>query len=166
LRTAIQAFNLMQERLRRFLEDRTQMLAAISHDLRAPLARPRLRAEPVEDDEQQRKMFGDLNVMNAMIDTTLGFALDDARQDPRRLVDLSVLVADVCDEMADIGGKACYLGGRGIDVTFRPSAIRRAVTNLVDPGQGRKGAREGADSGESRFDGITRQCMVAKCCRA
>ena len=50
----------MQQRLRRFLEDRTQMLAAISHDLRAPLARLRLRAELVEDDEQQRKMFGDL----------------------------------------------------------------------------------------------------------
>jgi signal transduction histidine kinase len=52
LRSAIQACNLMQERLRRFLEDRTQMLAAISHDLRAPLARLRLRAELVEDDEQ------------------------------------------------------------------------------------------------------------------
>jgi signal transduction histidine kinase len=166
LRTAIRAFNLMQQRLRRFLEDRTQMLAAISHDLRAPLARLRLRAELVEDDEQQRRMFSDLNVMNAMIDTTLAFAHDDARQDPRRLVDLSVLVADVCEDIADVGGKACYLGPRGIDVTCRPSAIRRAVTNLVDPGEGRKGAREGADSGESRFDGITRQCMVAKCCRA
>jgi signal transduction histidine kinase len=132
LRTAIRAFNVMQERLRRFLADRTQMLAAISHDLRAPLARLRLRAELVEDDEQQRKMFGDLNVMNAMIDTTLAFARDDARQDPRRLVDLSVLVADVCEDIADIGGKACYLGPRGIDVTCRPSAIRRAVTNLVD----------------------------------
>ena len=132
LRTAIRAFNLMQERLRRFLEDRTQMLAAISHDLRAPLARLRLRAELVEDDEQQRKMFGDLNAMNAMIDTTLAFARDDAQQDPRRLVDLSVLVADVCEDIADIGGKACYLGPRGIDVTCRPSAIRRAVTNLVD----------------------------------
>jgi signal transduction histidine kinase len=132
LRTAIRAFNLMQQRLRRFLEDRTQMLAAISHDLRAPLARLRLRAELVEDDEQQRRMFSDLNVMNAMIDTTLAFAHDDARQDPRRLVDLSVLVADVCEDIADVGGKACYLGPRGIDVTCRPSAIRRAVTNLVD----------------------------------
>jgi signal transduction histidine kinase len=132
LRTAIRAFNLMQGRLRRFLDDRTQMLAAISHDLRAPLARLRLRAELVEDDEQQRKMFGDLNVMNAMIDTTLAFARDDARQEPRRLVDLGVLVGDVCEDMADVGGTVAYLGPRGIDVTCRPSAIRRAVTNLVD----------------------------------
>jgi signal transduction histidine kinase len=132
LRTAIRAFNLMQERLRRFLDDRTQMLAAISHDLRAPLARLRLRAELVEDDEQQRKMFGDLAMMNAMIDSTLAFARDDARQEPRRLVDLGVLVADVCEDMADVGGSVAYLGPRGIDVTCRPSAIRRAVTNLVD----------------------------------
>jgi methyl-accepting chemotaxis protein len=62
LRTAIAAFNRMQDRLQRFLEDRTQMLAAISHDLRAPLARLRLRAELVTDGEQQRKMFDDLEL--------------------------------------------------------------------------------------------------------
>ena len=132
LRTAIRAFNLMQERLRRFLDDRTQMLTAISHDLRAPLARLRLRAELVEDDEQQRKMLGDLNAMNAMIDSTLAFARDDARQEPRRLVDLGILVADVCEDVADVGGTVAYLGPRDIDVTCRPSAIRRAVTNLID----------------------------------
>ena len=76
----------MQDRLQRFLEDRTQMLAAISHDLRAPLARLRFRAELVTDGEQQRKMFDDLDVMNAMIDSTLAFARDDSRQEPRRLV--------------------------------------------------------------------------------
>src|SRR5262249_3042512 len=88
LRTTIEAFNRMQDRLRRFLEDRTQMLAAISHDLRAPLARLRLRAELVADGEQQRKMFNDLEAMNAMIDSTLAFARDDARQEQRQLVDL------------------------------------------------------------------------------
>jgi signal transduction histidine kinase len=132
LRTTIVAFNRMQDRLRRFLEDRTQMLAAISHDLRAPLARLRLRAELVADDEQQRKMFDDLEVMNAMIDSTLAFARDDSRQEPRRLVDLGVLVGDVCEDVADAGGKACYSGPRGIDVRCRPTLIRRAVANLVD----------------------------------
>jgi methyl-accepting chemotaxis protein len=84
LRTTIEAFNRMQDRLRRFLEDRTQMLAAISHDLRAPLARLRLRAELVAKGEQQHKMFDDLEAMNAMIDSTLAFARDEARQEPRR----------------------------------------------------------------------------------
>jgi signal transduction histidine kinase len=74
LRTAIRAFNRMQARLRRFVDDRTQMLAAMSHDLRTPLNRMRLRAEFIEDPEQQRKMFADLEAMNAMIDTTLAFA--------------------------------------------------------------------------------------------
>jgi signal transduction histidine kinase len=132
LRTAIRAFNLMQERLRRFLADRTQMLAAISHDLRAPLARLRLRAEFVEEGEQQRKMFGDLEAMNAMIDTTLAFARDDARQEPRKLVDLGVLVSDICEDMADAGSNVCYVGPRAIEIICRPSAIRRVIANLID----------------------------------
>ncbi len=132
LRMAIRAFNLMQERLRRFLEDRTQMLAAISHDLRAPLARLRLRAEFVEDEEQQRKMFGDLDAMNAMIGTTLAFTRDAASQEPRALVDLGSLVEDACEDVADAGGAVSYLGPRGIEVTCRPSIINRAIANLID----------------------------------
>jgi signal transduction histidine kinase len=132
LRTAIKAFNRMQDRLRRFLEDRTQMLAAISHDLRAPLARLRLRAELVSDGEQQRKMFDDLEAMNAMIDSTLAFARDDARREPRRLVDLGALVGDVCEDVGDAGGTALYRGPRDVDIMCRPSDIRRVITNLVD----------------------------------
>lgn len=132
LRTTIQAFNRMQDRLRRFLEDRTQMLAAISHDLRAPLARLRLRAELVADGEQQRKMFDDLDVMNVMIDSTLAFARDESREEARRLVDLAVLVGDVCEDVADTGGQVCYLGPRCIEVRCRPAMMGRAVANLID----------------------------------
>jgi signal transduction histidine kinase len=132
LRSTIQTFNRMQERLRRFLEDRTQMLAAISHDLRAPLARLRLRAELVADGEQQRKMFDDLDSMNAMIESTLAFARDNARQEPRTLVDLGVLVGDVCEDAGDSGEKVAYAGQRGIEVPCRPTLIRRAVANLID----------------------------------
>jgi signal transduction histidine kinase len=132
LRITIEAFNRMQDRLRRFLDDRTQMLAAISHDLRAPLARLRLRAELVADGEQQRKMFDDLEAMNAMIDSTLAFVRDDARQEPRRLVDLGVLVGDVCEDVADAGGEVRYAGPRGVDVSCRPALVRRAVANLID----------------------------------
>jgi signal transduction histidine kinase len=132
LRTTIEAFNRMQDRLRRFLEDRTQMLAAISHDLRAPLARLRLRAELVTDGEQQHKMFDDLEDMNDMIDSTLAFARDDSRREPRRLVDLGVLVGDVCEDIGDAGGKVSYSGGRGVDIPCRPVLVRRAVANLID----------------------------------
>jgi signal transduction histidine kinase len=132
LRATIQAFNRMQDRLRRFLDDRTQMLAAISHDLRAPLARLRLRAELVADGEQQRKMFDDLDLMNAMIDSTLAFARDDSRQEPRRLVDIGVLVGDICEDVADTGGKVSCADSRGVDVPCRPTQVRRAVANLID----------------------------------
>jgi signal transduction histidine kinase len=132
LRATIETVNRMQHRLHRFLEDRTEMLAAISHDLRAPLARLRLRAELVADGEQQRKMFEDLDSMNAMIESTLAFARDNARQEPRTLVDLGVLVGDVCEDAGDSGEKVAYAGQRGIDIPCRPTHIRRAVANLID----------------------------------
>src|ERR1700743_2021433 len=105
LRSTIEAVNRMQCRLQRFLEDRTQMLAAISHDLRAPLARLRLRAELVSDGEQQRKIFDDLDSMNAMIESTLAFARDEARQEPRALVDIGILIGDICEDAEDAGGR-------------------------------------------------------------
>jgi signal transduction histidine kinase len=132
LRATIRTVNRMQQRLQRFVEDRTQMLAAISHDLRAPLARLRLRVELVANREQQRKMFDDLEAMNAMIDSTLAFARDEARQEPRSLVDLGILVGDVCEDAGDAGGQIVYAGGRGIDISCRPTMLRRAVANLVD----------------------------------
>jgi len=132
LRATIRTVNRMQERLQRFLEDRTQMLAAISHDLRSPLARLRLRVELVAEREQQQKMFDDLDAMNAMIDSTLAFARDDARQEPRRLVDIGILVRDVCEDASDIGGKVSYADRRGVDISCRPTLIRRAIANLVD----------------------------------
>jgi signal transduction histidine kinase len=132
LRATIRTVNRMQQRLQRFLEDRTQMLAAISHDLRAPLARLRLRVELVANREQQRKMFDDLEAMNAMIDSTLAFARDEARQEPRSLVDLGILVGDVCEDAGDAGGQVSYAGRRGIDIACRPTMVRRAVANLVD----------------------------------
>lgn len=132
LRATIKTVNRMQARLQRFVEDRTQMLAAISHDLRAPLARLRLRAELVGNREQQRKMFDDLDAMNAMIDSTLAFARDEARQEPRKLVDIGILVGDACEDAGDAGSEVSYSGRRGIEISCRPTLVRRAVTNLID----------------------------------
>ena len=99
LRQATRAFNQMQTRLHRFVEDRTQMLAAISHDLRTPLTRLRLRAEFVDDPEQQRKMLADLEEMEAMIASTLAFARDDARKEPRVTIDLAALLQSLVDDL-------------------------------------------------------------------
>ena len=132
MRIAIRAFNHMQERLRRFVDDRTQMVAAMSHDLRTPLTRLRLRAEFIEDQEQQRRMLADLDSMGDMIDSTLAFVRDDARREPRMLVDLGALVEGVCENASDAGGAVVFSPRRDIDVLGRPNAIARAVANLVD----------------------------------
>jgi signal transduction histidine kinase len=132
LRAATRAFNHMQERLRRFIQDRTQMLAAMSHDLRTPLTRLRLRAEFIEDTEQQRKMRADLDAMSVMVESTLVFARDQAQREPRTLVDLSILVADLCEDMADMGKPATFSGAWGTEISCRPISVRRAIANLLD----------------------------------
>jgi signal transduction histidine kinase len=132
LRATIRAFNRMQERLRRFVNDRTQMVAAMSHDLRTPLTRLRLRAEFIEDQEQQRRMLADLDSMGDMIDSTLAFVREDAQREPRRLVDLGALVESVCENASDAGGAVNFSPRRGIDLLVRPNAISRAVANLID----------------------------------
>jgi signal transduction histidine kinase len=132
LRTAIRAFNRMQDRLRRFVRDRTQMVAAMSHDLKTPMTRLRLRAEFVGEPEQQRKMLADLDEMTAMVESTLVFARHDAQREPRLLVDLGALVESVCENACDAGGAVSVAAARGVNVICRPSAIARAVSNLVD----------------------------------
>ncbi|MEE8454163.1 MAG: ATP-binding protein [Limibaculum sp.] len=133
VRDAIRAFNEMQRRIRRFVEDRTQMLAAISHDLGTPITRLRLRAEFVEDAEQQQKMLADLDDMEKMVFSALSFARDEAASEPHAMVDLRSLLQRVCDEMADAGHDVTLgIGDQAVRYGCRPAALRRALTNLID----------------------------------
>src|SRR3546814_8698132 len=100
----------MQRRIKKMITDRTQMLAAISHDLRTPITRLRLRAEFIEDEEQHRKMLADLEEMEAMIGSTLAFLRDDANKEEAKVVDLSTLLRTICDDMADTGRKVHFSG--------------------------------------------------------
>lgn len=131
MRNATRAFNRMQERLRRFVDDRTMMLAAISHDLRTMLTRLKLRAEFIEDAEQQRKEIADLDEMQDMLDSTLAFARDDAAEESRTQTDLAALVQSLCDDMADARQPvSCTTGGR-LPYVCAPGSIKRAVQNIV-----------------------------------
>jgi signal transduction histidine kinase len=132
VRQAAHAFNDMQRRLQRFVRDRIQMLAAISHDLRTPITRLKLRAELIEDEEQQRKMLADLDEMEAMIAATLAFARDEFAQEPRAALDLAALLQTICDEAADAGVAASYDGPSRFAFNGRPTALKRAFTNLVE----------------------------------
>jgi len=133
--TAAHAFNTMAERIRRFVGDRTQMLAAIGHDLRTPITRLRLRAEFMEDDEQRRKMLSDLDEMEAMIAATLAFARDDSAAEPTVPVDLAALCRTVLDEAADarpdLAPAIAYAGPERLTAPARPAALKRALANLV-----------------------------------
>jgi signal transduction histidine kinase len=132
LQVAINAFNRMQERIRRFNQDRTQMLAAMSHDLRTPLTRLKLRLEFVEDPEQRQKILAELEAMSSLIESILSFARDEAKREPRTLIDLSALVEGVCEDASDAGGTATFSGPLGVTASGRAAALRRAVSNLVD----------------------------------
>ena len=92
-RQASRAFNAMQARLRSLIENRTRMLAAISHDLRTPLTLLRLRAESVEDESEREKMLATIAEMDSMVAATLQFARDEATAEPRRRTDLTALLA-------------------------------------------------------------------------
>jgi signal transduction histidine kinase len=133
--TAAAAFNTMAANIRRFVADRTQMLAAISHDLRTPITRLRLRAEFLEDDEQRAKMLADLAEMEAMIASTLAFARDDAANEPAISVDLASLARTVLDEAADAcpehADDIVFDGPEHLVMRLRPVALKRALSNLV-----------------------------------
>jgi signal transduction histidine kinase len=132
LRQAAHAFNLMQERIQRFIRDRTLMVAAMSHDLRTPITRLRLRAEFVEDDEQRRRMLADLSDMESMVDSTLAFVREEASTEAAASVDLVSLVSSVCEDRAEVS----FAVGRGVESRLpyhcRPVALARCLANVVD----------------------------------
>lgn len=132
IRQAVRAFNGMQERLRRLVENRTRMLAAISHDLRTPITQLRLRAEFIEDAEERAKTLATLEEMEAMISSTLAFARDDALMETPRTVDVSALVESLCDDLADAGKPVVFAPGDKVPFECRPSALKRAVANLIE----------------------------------
>ena len=132
LRQATAAFNRMQERLKRFLDDRVRMLAAMSHDLRTPVTRMRLRAELLEEGEVQDRMLADLEAMTAMIDATLAFMRDDAATEERLATDLGELLETVVADAVDAGGEVTLAAQAHVIVRCGPVAMRRALTNLLD----------------------------------
>lgn len=132
VRQATTAFNEMQARISRFVEDRTQMLAAIAHDLRTPITRLRLRADFMEDEDQQRRMLADLDHMERMVASTLAFGRDESWAEEPTQVDLATLIEQVCEEFVDAGSDVSCNCTRPAACLVRPESLRRALTNLVD----------------------------------
>jgi len=133
VRRTAHAFNVMQNRIRSFVEDRTQMLGAIAHDLGTPITRLRLRAEFVEDHDLRKKMLRDLDDMQQMVASTLAFIREEATSEPRSIVDLASLLARVCDDVQDTGANVeLAKAPRGILLECGPIGLRRALGNLIE----------------------------------
>jgi len=131
VRTAALSMNRMQDRLRRYLAERTAMVAAIAHDLRTPLTGLRLRAETAPPVERDR-MAADIARMEAMIAQVLGFVRGEQVQETRERLDLAALAADCVAEAAERGADAVLRATEPVTVLGEPLKLRRAVANLVE----------------------------------
>ena len=128
---AVSAFNDMQDRLRRYVQDRTAMIGAVAHDLRTPLTRLRFRVEGAPD-PMRAKMTTDIEQMEQMIAATMAFVRDASQPAERARLELSSLVQSIADEMADTGADVEATSGKPVVVEGDPVALRRLVTNLLD----------------------------------
>ncbi len=131
VRRAAHAFNDMQTRLVRYVEDRTRLLTAISHDLKTPITRMRLRAELLEDETLKGKLVRDLQDMENMTNATLDFLRGLEISEALQPIDMMALLESVQSDAVETG-QAVSLQGR-IDNSFtgRPQALRRCLENLI-----------------------------------
>ncbi|MFT3799605.1 MAG: ATP-binding protein [Burkholderiaceae bacterium] len=134
VREITQAFNDMQRSLNRFVGGRTQMIAAIGHDLRTPLTSLRIRAELIDDDELREAMIRTLDEMSVIVEETLRFARDDVQHEPTQAVPLAGLVGEVVDGQR-IHARDVDLRCRvdaGLTYRCRPVHLKRALSNLIE----------------------------------
>ncbi len=130
VRDTTQAFNSMQDRLTRFVSERTHMLAALSHDLRSPLTAMRLRIEMLDETEDSVRLKALVEEMQVMVEATLEFARGVAKTEPAATVDLAAMLADL---VADVGGDRATLAlSPPVPATVRPHELNRALRNLID----------------------------------
>ncbi|MDD5240306.1 MAG: ATP-binding protein [Sulfuricella sp.] len=132
VRHAAAAFNTMQAQIRRYIQERTQMLAAISHDLQTPLTRIRLRLEKVPDQELQTRLIEDLAAMQVTIRDGLDLARSMNSSEPMQRTDFDSILDSVCADAAEAGQDVTLSGLTGVSITARPNAMRRCLTNLID----------------------------------
>jgi signal transduction histidine kinase len=126
------AFNAMERRIHLLIEDRTQALAAVSHDLRTPISRLLLRCELLSDEHIREEWERDLIEMETMIESTLAFLRGDVDVETPRLTDLISLLTTLVDAATDAGKSAVLSGPRHCSLMLRVVSVKRAFSNLID----------------------------------
>jgi len=132
IRQATTAFNTMQGMLREYIRQRTEMLAAITHDLQTPLTRMRFRLEKVQDEELKDQLLGDLTAVLTMVREGLDLARSTDTNEPMQAMDLDSLLDSVCSDASEAGQPVTLQGQSGSVLVGRPLALRRCLTNLID----------------------------------
>lgn len=130
---AARAFNAMQHRMAGYLDERVEILAAISHDLQTPMTRMRLRTELMDDSTERDKLQQDLAAMQALIQQGMTYArtLHGGTETPQKM-DLDALVSALVADYQDTGQPVQLAGQVGMPVSTRPHALRRILSNLID----------------------------------
>jgi len=131
-RRAARAFNTMQRRLQRYIADRTRVLAAMSHDLKTPITRMRLRTDLLDDDALRAKFARDLSDMESMVAQTLDFMRDASAAESVQRVNLMALLESLQRDYQDTGNAVALEGRVARPLDARPLALRRCLTNLLD----------------------------------
>ena len=129
---AAHAFNTMQQRLAKFIHDRTRILAAMSHDLKTPITRLRLRAELLDDPEMRSKFVKDLEEMEAMVGATLDFMRGLETQEPLQPLDVMALLESLQEDARELGGEVTVEGRSQGAYPGRPQALKRCLRNLIE----------------------------------
>ena len=125
------AFNELQHRVKRLVDDRTLTLAAISHDLKTPLTRAQLRVEDIDNAELRQHLDADLAEMLMMIDATLSFLKGDQAGEAVRDVDLNAILESISGDMIDLGHAIAFDSEGKLVLRGRHLALKRAFSNLI-----------------------------------
>jgi signal transduction histidine kinase len=132
VRNVIDAFNRMQSQVRGYVQERARMLGAISHDLKTPITRMRLRAEMLPEGELRGKLMRDLAEMEAMVGSTLEFFRSLGKDPERHPVDVAALIDSLCEDWRESGAETSVTGAPRAPYDAHPQALKRCLNNLIE----------------------------------
>jgi len=131
VRQASTIFNQMKSRINQQIEERNRFLAAVSHDLRTPLTRLKLRAEKIDQQGLQADIRNDINEMASIIDTTLDYLRGGDRPEAECILDIGALVHSMAED-AEESGESILVSGHASPIKLKPLATRRCLNNLIE----------------------------------